>query len=76
MASHTRVQFQLSISADDYVTYYQGVTRAVSILGDNGKRIEFPAEHLRQFVTHDGVHGNFELEFDDNNRFVALKKID
>jgi hypothetical protein len=44
-------------------------------MADDGSRIKFPAEHLRPFVMHDGVQGRFELVFDDNNRFIALRKI-
>lgn len=69
------VSFHLSISADDYLRYYQGNARKVSVISDDGHRIEFPAEHLRQFVLHDGVKGRFELVFDKDNRFVDLRKI-
>jgi hypothetical protein len=69
------ISFKLAISADDYLRYYQGQARNVSVIADDGRRIEFPAEHLRQFVLHDGVKGWFELVFDEDNRFVDLRKI-
>jgi len=69
------IRFNLTISGDDYLRYYQGKARNVSIIADDGRRIEFPAEHLRAFVLHDGINGRFELVFDGDNRFVALRKI-
>ena len=69
------VRFNLAISSNNYLSYYQGRARSVSGMADDGSRIKFPAEHLRPFVMHDGVQGRFELVFDDNNRFIALRKI-
>ena len=69
------VSFTLAISSDKYLSYYQGRARDVSVIADDGSRIKFPAEHLRPFVMHDGVSGRFELVFDENYKFVALRKI-
>jgi len=69
------VRFQLAISAEDYLAYYQGKARSISVIADDGRRIEFPAEHLRSYVMHDGVRGRFELVFDEGNRFMELRKI-
>lgn len=67
--------FRLAIDGDDYLRYYQGQARQVAVITEDGNRLQFPAEHLRPHVMHDGVHGRFELEFDEDNRFVALRKI-
>lgn len=69
------VSFSLAISAEDYLRFYQGTARNVSVRADDGRRIVFPAEHLRPFVRHDGVRGRFELVFDDNNKFIALRRL-
>jgi len=69
------LRFYLDLSAERYLRYYQGAARAVSVVSIEGKRVEFPADRLRPFVTHDGVHGLFALQYDDNNRFVALKQL-
>jgi hypothetical protein len=69
------IRFSLAISTDDYLRFYQGKARNVSAITDDGRRIEFPAEHLRAFVMHDGIHGRFELVFDEMNKFVALQRI-
>jgi len=69
------ISFSLAISADDYLRFYQGKARNVSVRTDDGCRTEFPAEHLRPFVTHDGIHGRFELVFDEMNKFVELRRV-
>ncbi len=68
-------RFRLAIPATDYLRYYQGVVRNVSVTSYEGKRIVFPAEHLRPYVTHAGVQGEFELTFDAQHKFVALHRI-
>jgi len=69
------VRFGLQISAKDYLNYYSGQATSVSIVSDDGKRIEFPAEHLREFITAEGINGYFELCFDEKNRFRSIKKL-
>lgn len=70
-----RARFDINIPAEQILAYYQGVARQVSIVSYDGRRIEFPAEKLRPYLDHQGVHGVFELEFDSNHRFIALHRI-
>lgn len=69
------VRFHLAISPERYRAYYQGAVRQVIATGHDGRRVQFPADRLRPFVTHDGVRGEFELEFDANHKFVALRRV-
>ena len=71
----TSMRFHLTIDADDYLAYYAGMARSVVVTADDGRRIEFPAEHLRQFVSHQGINGYFEIEFDQHYRFKALRQL-
>ena len=70
-----RARFDLNIPAEQILAYYQGLARQVSVLSYDGQRIEFPAEKLRPFLDHRGVQGVFELEFDEQHRFVTLHRI-
>lgn len=70
-----QIRFYLNLSAEKYLSYYQGVARAVSVVSVDGRRVRFPAEHLRPYVGRDGVHGEFVLRFDDNNKFIGLERI-
>lgn len=69
------IRFRLDISPELYLAHYQGVARSVIVTGLDGRRVQFPAERLRPFVSHDGVRGEFELEFDANHKFVALRRV-
>ena len=69
------LQFRLQITAEDYLQFYSGQAKSVSAVSVDGHRIEFPAEHLRQFVVADGISGYFELCFDENNRFKKITKL-
>lgn len=68
------VRFRLAISAEDYLAYYQGSAQFVVARSEDNRTIRFPASAIRQFVTHDGVFGNFEITFDENNKLIAIKK--
>ncbi|MDH5178915.1 MAG: DUF2835 domain-containing protein [Gammaproteobacteria bacterium] len=69
------VRFALHIPAADILAYYQGAAKTVSVVSDDGRRIAFPADKLRPFVTEEGVFGEFEMVFDAQNRFIQLQRI-
>ena len=66
--------FSLSMSIDEFMPYYQGKASTVSTFASNGQRIQFPAMHLRKFMTTSGISGQFCLET-ENNKFISLTKI-
>ncbi len=74
MSAH-KVHIVLHISTHEYQEYYSGVARNVAATASDGRSIKFPANILRPFISHDGIHGEFVIEFDDNNKFVAINKL-
>lgn len=70
-----KVRFTLHIPAHEYQQYYSGSASNVIVTATDGRNIQFPANILRSFVTHDGIHGDFVIEFDYNNKFVAINQI-
>ncbi len=69
------IRFRLAISADKYLRFYAGQARSVVARSHDGRRVQFPAGALRRFVSRDGVHGEFELRFDDDNKLIDLFRI-
>lgn len=67
--------FSLNISEDEILKYYSGAVKSVITTDTNGLKIQFPAAILRQFVTKEGVHGTFEIEFDENGRMQNITKL-
>lgn len=66
--------FNLHLSAQQYLPYYQGQIQAIVVTTTQGQRIQFPAMHLRKFISNAGIQGYFCLET-QNNKFLSLKKL-
>ena len=71
----TRLVVSLSISNTEYLKWYSGTATTVTAQTQQGISINFPANILKPFVTHNGVQGVFEIEFDADNRFVGINQL-
>ena len=69
------IRFRLRISADEYLAYYQGQAKEVLVRAEDGRTLRFPAGALQPFVSHSGIHGRFELCFDQNRKLMGIKRI-
>ena len=74
-ARQKNYRFNLQISQQEYLRYYQGAASSVLVFSENGQRLRFPASRLRPFLTHTGIHGRFQMTVDTQNRFVEMKKL-
>jgi hypothetical protein len=70
------VRFSLSISYEQFLAVYQGAARAVQVTADDGRSIRFPASALQPYLDHSGIHGRFEISFDQDNRLQSLRPVD
>lgn len=66
--------FTINLSAQDYMPYYQGLVQNIVVTAHNGKRVQFPAMHLRNFLSPAGIYGKFCLETAEN-KFISLTKL-
>jgi len=64
----------LSISKADYERLYRGQARTVLARDSQGTTLQFPALSLRQFLSHDGIHGTFVIRVNDNNRLLDIRR--
>ena len=71
----TEIRFNLNLSKEQALRYYQGSARFVVVTAENGKRIQFPAEHIRSFIGASGIQGRFSIEFDGNNKLITIRRI-
>lgn len=70
------LSFRLDVSSEEAWKYYRGEATAVYAYTDDGKRVQFPAMHLRRFINHDGsIRGRFEIRFDNNNKLIDIIRI-
>ncbi|HOO90708.1 MAG TPA: DUF2835 family protein [Syntrophales bacterium] len=70
-----RVRFNLNISPEAYLVYYRGEAEYVIVRTHNQTLVKFPARYLRRFISHDGIHGEFEIEYGQDNRFKDMRRI-
>lgn len=70
-----RYEFHLRISPEQYLDYYRGVVKHVVVRCTTGQTVQFPASLLQKFVTTEGIHGDFVLTGDENNRSADLQRI-
>ncbi len=69
-----RVTVRLNISPERFQAYYQGVVEYVVATANDGRTVKFPARVLRTFLTYQGVQGTFEITFDANLKFQAIRR--
>jgi hypothetical protein len=65
----------LVISPDEYQRLYAGTAKNVSAVAVDGRRVHFPANILRRFVTREGIRGRFMIRFTDDNRFHSIERL-
>ena len=70
-----RYEFQLRITAEQYLDYYRGTARHVVARCTTGQTVQFPASLLQRYVTPEGIHGRFVLTCDDQHKHPALVRL-
>ena len=70
----TEFEFNLHLSAEEYLQYYEGVAKYIQVQSTCGKTIQFSADKVRSFVLKDGVHGTFIIRLDDKLKFLSIRK--
>lgn len=69
------VRFNLSVPSETFLRVYQGVAKNITVRADNGQVIQFPAQHIKPFLTHAGIHGCFEMTFSPEHKFINIKRL-
>ena len=69
-----KVTVRLNISPERFQAYYQGVVESVVATTSDGRSVQFPARVLRPFLSYQGVEGTFEITFDANLKFQAIRR--
>jgi hypothetical protein len=71
----SEITFSLNISADELLRYYQGVASMVVARSLDGRTVRFPASRLRPFMTTTGIQGRFTISFDDQHKFLEMRRL-
>lgn len=66
--------FSINMTIQEFFPYYQGKVQSIIVRSNEGVRVEFPAMHLRNYITASGIKGQFCLQTKDN-KFLSLQKV-
>ncbi|QRY78651.1 DUF2835 domain-containing protein [Pseudomonas sp. PDNC002] len=69
------VVLDISLPTHRLQALYRGQANRIQVVSRDGRQVNLPAHHLRPFITHTGVQGSFELEFDESGRLLALRRL-
>ncbi len=69
-------RFNLYISLNEFMAYYEGVARDVVAVSDEGLTVRFPAYVLRPYLIGLGIRGEFILECDEHNKFSSIRRVE
>lgn len=72
--AHQRIELTLHISAERFLNFYRGAAQTILARARDGRSVSFPCNLVQPFVQHDGIHGNFVLELDANNRCIRMRR--
>ncbi len=70
-----KMRFYLDISAQQYLSYYNGSAKIINVQTDYGRTLKFPASELQKYVTRSGTQGRFEIEFNEQYKLVSLSRV-
>ncbi|MGD2119739.1 MAG: DUF2835 family protein [Chromatiales bacterium] len=70
-----KIRLRIDVDPEQYLEFYEGRKKHVYSIAENGQSVIFPANRLKPFVTREGIHGRFEISFDENNRFVDIVRL-
>lgn len=70
-----KLHLDIRLPAEEFLRVYQGTANRVLLYSREGKSVSLPAGRLQPFLTHEGIYGSFELTFDTQGTFIALRKL-
>lgn len=65
----------IRISKQEWLRMYRGETNLVRAVSRDGRSVQFPANILTPFTSHDGVYGSFRIRFDAQGKFQAIEQV-
>ena len=69
-----KICVSLNISPERYLAFYRGTAKIIIATAEDGRRVQFPVNVVRKFVTREGIRGRFVIVFDDQNKFKSIER--
>lgn len=70
-----KIVLDISVSAFKFKEMYKGTAKNLIAKSRDGRNVQLPLTIFTSFVTHQGLYGTFEVEFDDNRKLVGINKV-
>lgn len=70
-----KIVLDVDLSAYKYKEMYKGTKKFLLARSRDGRNVQMPLDLFRPFLTHQGIFGSFEVEFDENRKLVDIKKL-
>ena len=70
-----KIVLNVALPAFKYEAMYAGAAKNLVASSLDGRKVQLPLPAFQRFVTHQGIHGLFEVEFDDKNKLIAVTKL-
>ena len=70
-----KVVLNVALPAFKYEAMYAGSAKNLVASSLDGRKVQLPLSAFQCFVTHQGIYGVFEVEFDDMNKLIGVTQI-
>ncbi|TBU95449.1 DUF2835 domain-containing protein [Phytopseudomonas dryadis] len=65
----------IALPAERMRAVYLGQANRIQVFSRDGRRVSIPAHHFRPFLTHEGIYGSFELQFNPAGELLSLRRL-
>ncbi|ETX09766.1 topoisomerase II [Marinomonas ushuaiensis DSM 15871] len=70
-----KVVLSVALPAFKYEAMYAGSAKNLVASSLDGRKVQLPLTAFQRFVTHQGINGVFEVEFDDMNKLIGVTQL-
>jgi hypothetical protein len=70
-----KVVLNVALPAFKYEAMYAGAAKNLVASSLDGRKVQLPLVAFQRFVTHQGINGLFEVEFDDMNKLIGVTRL-
>lgn len=69
-----KITVGVNLSTKQYEEMYRGSKKYVVVNSLDGRTVRLPLLIFQKFISYDGLHGIFDVEFDENNKLINIEK--
>ncbi|MDB4837369.1 DUF2835 domain-containing protein [Marinomonas sp.] len=71
-----KIVLNVALPAFKYEALYAGAAKNLVASSLDGRKVQLPLASFQRFLTHQGINGFFEVEFDDdNNKLIGVTQL-